>query len=76
MSNWTVVKILNLDSHVAVVRNISNVVENKCLPLFYKGKLVISKWGAIWGSNPCITEPQSAVLTTSPMPPYVFIFYQ
>ena len=28
-----------------------------------------SFWGAIRGSNPCITEPQSAVLTTSPITP-------
>ena len=27
------------------------------------------KWGEIRGSNPCITEPQSAVLTTSPISP-------
>ena len=26
-------------------------------------------WGEIWGSNPCIPEPQSGVLTTSPIPP-------
>ena len=30
----------------------------------------ISQWGEIWGSNPCIPEPQSGVLTTSPIPPY------
>ena len=36
------------------------------------------KWGGISGSNRCITEPQSAVLTTSPIPPFVktYIFYQ
>ena len=31
--------------------------------------LFISIWGEIRGSNPCITEPQSAVLTTSPISP-------
>ena len=28
------------------------------------------KWGEWWDSNPRVTEPQSAVLTTSPHPPY------
>mgnify|MGYP006920037666 CR=1 FL=1 len=27
------------------------------------------KWGEMWGSNPRIPEPQSGVLTTSPIPP-------
>lgn len=31
------------------------------------------KWGEWWGSNPRITEPQSAVLTTSPHPPHLVI---
>ena len=26
-------------------------------------------WGDLWGSNPCMLEPQSSVLTTSPKPP-------
>ena len=32
------------------------------------------KWGEIRGSNPCMPEPQSGVLTTSPIPPYVQYF--
>ena len=28
------------------------------------------KWGEMWGSNPRVPEPQSGVLTTSPIPPY------
>lgn len=27
------------------------------------------KWGAVWGSNPRMSEPQSDVLTTSPTTP-------
>ena len=30
----------------------------------------ISSWGAMWESNPRITGPQSAVLTTSPITPF------
>lgn len=30
---------------------------------------LITLWGEIWESNPCIIEPQSTVLTTSPIPP-------
>lgn len=29
----------------------------------------ITQWGEMWGSNPRIPEPQSGVLTTSPIPP-------
>ena len=31
------------------------------------------KWGEWWDSNPRVTEPQSAVLTTSPPPPHLVI---
>jgi hypothetical protein len=34
MSNGAVVKTLNLDSHVAVVKNINNVVVNKLANLY------------------------------------------
>ena len=30
----------------------------------------------MWGSNPRVPEPQSGVLTTSPIPPLPKIFYQ
>lgn len=30
-------------------------------------------WGEMWGSNPRIPEPQSGVLTTSPIPPFVVL---
>lgn len=30
----------------------------------------------MWGSNPRMPEPQSGVLTTSPIPPSREIFYQ
>lgn len=30
----------------------------------------------MWGSNPRVPEPQSGVLTTSPIPPLLKIFYQ
>lgn len=30
---------------------------------------LFSLWGEMWGSNPRIPEPQSGVLTTSPIPP-------
>ena len=30
----------------------------------------------MWGSNPRVPEPQSGVLTTSPIPPYALIEYQ
>ena len=40
-------------------------------PLLYQLSYTpIKKWGDWWGSNPCIPEPQSGVLTTSPQPPY------
>lgn len=29
----------------------------------------LSQWGDMWGSNPRVPEPQSGVLTTSPIPP-------
>ena len=29
----------------------------------------------MWGSNPRIPEPQSGVLTTSPIPPYQIDYY-
>lgn len=29
----------------------------------------LSIWDGMWESNPRILEPQSSVLTTSPMPP-------
>ena len=32
----------------------------------------IPLWGDLWGSNPCMLEPQSSVLTASPKPPYKF----
>ena len=32
----------------------------------------IPLWGDLWGSNPCVLEPQSSVLTASPKPPYKF----
>ena len=31
-------------------------------------RLYYLKWAEIWDSNPCVTEPQSAVLTASPIP--------
>ena len=30
----------------------------------------------MWDSNPRVPEPQSGVLTTSPIPPLLKIFYQ
>ena len=31
--------------------------------------VIIYLWGEMWGSNPRMPEPQSGVLTTSPIPP-------
>ena len=31
--------------------------------------VIIHLWGEMWGSNPRMPEPQSGVLTTSPIPP-------
>lgn len=50
----------------------SGMTESKsvALPLGYTPKNGKKKWGEWWGSNPRITEPQSAVLATSPHPPH------
>ena len=37
----------------------------------FSGFWVKKKWGEWWGSNPRITEPQSAVLAASPHPPHI-----
>ena len=44
--------------------------------MFIKNINSLTKWGEMWGSNPRIPEPQSGVLTTSPIPPLLKIFYQ
>ena len=38
-------------------------------PLLYQLSYTPMIWGDLWGSNPCMLEPQSSVLTTSPKPP-------
>ena len=54
----------------------NRIILTNIIILFIKIKKTISndivliyQWGGIWGSNPCIPEPQSGVLTTSPTPP-------
>ena len=66
-------------------RTTDNGVKVRCLTAWlypHYGKWILSckpyrfvkkKWGEWWGSNPRITEPQSAVLTTSPHPPHLVI---
>ena len=57
-----------------------NWIQNKKVPRWYIKKQNLEKsrsihiWGEIWGSNPCIPEPQSGVLTTSPIPPFLNYF--
>ena len=45
------------------------IVTIKNFTFKYTKCVLYSIWGEMWESNPRITEPQSAVLTTSPIPP-------
>lgn len=47
-----------------------NGVKVRCLTTWLYPQNCKKKWGEWWGSNPRITEPQSAVLASSPHPPH------
>ena len=57
---------------VALPLGYTPIMENGSYPA-NRIDLCKKKWGEWWGSNPRITEPQSAVLTTSPHPPHLVI---